>query len=52
LAYAVVRHIDETEDHWLRQVFNLQVCSDPGLRTRYRSLLRRTWSPRYQPVRG
>ena len=40
LAYTVVRHAGEVEDHWLRQVFNLEVCSDPGLCTRYRSLLR------------
>jgi hypothetical protein len=28
------------------------VCSDPGLYTRYRSLLRRRWSPQEQPVHG
>ena len=52
LAYTVVRHIGEAEDHWLRQVFNLEVCSDPGLYSRYRSLLRRRWSPQEQPVHG
>ena len=40
LAYTVVRHTGEAEDHWLHQVFNLEVCSDPGLCSRYRSLLR------------
>jgi hypothetical protein len=51
LAYTVVRHIGEAEDHWLQQVFKLEVCSDPGLCTRYRSLLRRGRA-HSQPVRG
>ena len=51
LAYTVVRHTGDAEDHWLRQVFNLGVCSDPGLCTRYRSLLRLRRVPA-QPVRG
>lgn len=51
LAYTVVRHTGEAEDHWLRHVFNLEVCSDPGLASHYRSLLRETRAPA-QRVRG
>jgi hypothetical protein len=50
LAYAVVRHTGEAEEHWLQQVFNLEVRLDPGLRYRYRSFLREPLPA--QPVPG
>jgi len=40
LAYAVIRHEHEPEEHWLEQVFTLEVRQDPGLMTRYRQLAR------------
>ena len=38
LAYTVIRHEREPEEHWLKQVFTLEVRQDPGLMTRYRNL--------------
>jgi hypothetical protein len=38
LSYTVVRHARDSEEDWLRLVFNLEVRSDPGLRARYRAL--------------
>jgi hypothetical protein len=38
LAFTVIRHNGEAEQHWLQQVFTLEVCKDPVLRSRYRTL--------------
>jgi hypothetical protein len=38
LAYTLVRQAGQSEDEWLRSLFRLDVCIDPALRTRYRSL--------------
>lgn len=38
LAYTVIRHQGEAEEHWLKQVFALEVRKDPGLRSRYHAL--------------
>lgn len=41
LAYTVIRHEREPEEHWLKQVFTLEVRRDPGLMARYRNLASR-----------
>ena len=38
LSYTVIRHAGDSEEDWLRLVFNLEVRADPGLRARYRAL--------------
>jgi hypothetical protein len=38
LRYTVVRHARESEEHWLRQVFDLEIRSDPCLMSSYRAL--------------
>ena len=38
LAYTMVRHANEPEERWLEHIFELEVRSDPALRTRYLEL--------------
>ena len=38
LVYTVVRHTRESEEHWLRLVFALEVRSDPSLVAHYRRI--------------
>jgi len=40
LAFTVIHHESESDEHWLKQVFTLDVSHDPGLMSRYRTWVR------------